>query len=531
MIKNGSTIDGISLQELTFSSKKIVVRVCDLCYEEKEVQWNDVARCRKKHNRTDDYCFKCSMKVYNTGDNNPSKLIENRKKISDAAIGKSKTFKDGKNHRILGRKIQTNGSILKWVEEEKVYASEHRLILAEKLGIHHSKLDEVHHINGDNTDNAVENLIELSGSEHASAHGQIEKLALELVRKNIIVFDKVDKKYYLAPTFDLSLMETSYGFEDIAIKQKKNICYSRLDTDISSEFVRGIKLDIPLIASNMSTVTNAEFYINLYKLGALAILHRADNESNIINEIVTVSKQCDIVAASIGIDDTQFEFAKKMINAGANILTIDIAHGFSDKVLDFAKQLKKYSSNIKIIIGNTTNPDIIYECFHFADAIKVGIAQGLACETKNTAGCTEKQFSVIRKFRHVANNFGIPIISDGGIREPADFTKAMAAGASSVMAGSIFAACPESAAEVVTSNGVEKKLYAGMASEYVQNKWKGKLKPGTCAEGGIRLLDISEPVMKLLERYSGALRSGITYAGANNIRTLQKNVEFVRVTR
>jgi IMP dehydrogenase len=138
-------------------------------------------------------------------------------------------------------------------------------------------------------------------------------------------------------------------------------------------------------------------------------------------------------------------------------------------------------------------------------------------------------FSTILKFKHLSRKFGIPVISDGGTREPADFTKAIGAGANSVLAGSIFAACPESAAEIVEIDGKSKKLYAGMASEYVQNKWKNGLKAGTCAEGGIRYLDIGPTADKLLELYSGALRSGITYAGAKDVKSFQDNVEFVLI--
>ena len=277
----------------------------------------------------------------------------------------------------------------------------------------------------------------------------------------------------------------------------------------------------------MSTVIDVDFYIKLYNLGALGIMHRADTQENLTKYTKEIAKQCELVAVSIGIERDQFDFAKELVHVGCNILTIDVAHGYSDKILDLGKKIKKYNPNVKIILGNTTHVDLVYECYEFADAIKVGIAQGLACETKNTAGCTEKQFSAVLKFKNLSKSFGIPIISDGGIREPADFTKAIAAGANSVMAGSIFAACPESAAELFFFEGKKKKLYAGMASEYVQNKWKGGLKSGTCAEGGIRMLDVGQPLEQLLERYCGALRSGITYGGGKDIKSFQQNAEFV----
>lgn len=533
MIKNNLTISGKNVNDLTFSSKEKINRICDLCYGVGITTWNTIARCRKKHNTTLDYCFSCSMKIYNTGDNNPAKKTEVRKKISKSSLGKSKTFKDGKNFRILDRKISHNGYILKWSDSEKKHILEHRLIYAEVNNLNHNELNEIHHLDGNKMNNNINNLIELSRSDHSTLHSQLEALAAKLVESNFIVFNKISKKYELNSNMLLNTMERSFGFEDIAIKQKKNICQSRLDVNISSEIIRGVIRPIPMIASNMSTVVNSDFCIKLFKNGALGIMHRADTEKNILSEIKKISKECEWVAGSIGIGIDQLELAKKMIKNGCNIITIDVAHGFSDTVLELGKKIKKQHPFVKLIIGNTTNPDIIKECYDFVDAIKVGIAQGLACETKNTAGCTEKQFSAVLKFKQLSKNFGIPIISDGGIREPADFSKSIAAGANSIMAGSVFARCPESAAEIETifsqdgSVLSERKIYAGMASRYVQEKWKGGLKDGTCPEGGIRYLEMGESLEKLLERYSGALKSGITYAGGNSIDTFQDSAEFV----
>lgn len=325
--------------------------------------------------------------------------------------------------------------------------------------------------------------------------------------------------------------EVSYGFEDIGIAQQKNICASRLDVDIKSEIIKGVTVDVPLIASNMSTVINSDFYIKLIKLGAFAVLHRANSNEFIRSEVKKVAKECQWVAASIGIDSTQFDFTKDLIKDGCNIVVIDVAHGYNDSVLELGKAIKQWSPSTKLVIGNATNTGLLIESYKFADAIKIGLAQGYACETKNTAGCSEKQFSAVIKFKELSQYYGVPLISDGSIKEPADFSKAIAAGANSVMAGKIFAACPESAAEVEHVNDVPKKVYAGMASRYVQEQWKGGLKPGTCSEGGIRYLNIGESAEKLLERYSGALKSGITYGGGKDIKTFQENVKFVRFAK
>ena len=323
-------------------------------------------------------------------------------------------------------------------------------------------------------------------------------------------------------------MPISLGFNDVAILQAKNKCTSRLDVNISSEIIRGITKEVPLISSNMSTVTDASFALQMDKLGALGVVHRAFlHTETYLKQVSMLSlRGCSTVAASVGVGKDDYELAKNLIRRGADVLVIDIAHGYSETVKKMAKDIKLFSPETKVVVGNTNNVDMLEEFNDCCDAIKVGIANGLACETKNSAGCNEGQYTSILKFKHRAKELGMPIIGDGGIREPADFVKAMAAGSSSVMAGSIFARCPSSAAEI-SSEG--KKVYAGMASRYCQDKWKKGLKEGTCPEGKIVLLDIGESVSKLIERYSGALRSGITYSGTSNIEEFHREVKMVRV--
>jgi len=327
------------------------------------------------------------------------------------------------------------------------------------------------------------------------------------------------------------MFEKSYKFSDVAIKQKENICKSRLDVKIESEIINGILRPIPLIASNMSTVVNADFCISLYQLGSLGVMHRAfkDNDEY-IREVAKIAEQCPVVAASVGIKDTDYYLVERLIKeGGANVIFVDIAHGFSKFALQMCEHIKLLHPTVKVVVGNTVNPDMVKMFRYYIDAIKIGIGGGNSCSTADTAGCTKNQFSAVYDFRQMAQEYNIPVISDGNIRCPADFTKAIGAGASSTMAGSIFARCPESAAKTIEIDGIKKKILAGMASEYIQEKWKGGLKPGTCAEGRVKYLDIGESAEKLLERYSGALRSAITYSGQDNIENFKKKCSFILI--
>ena len=323
-------------------------------------------------------------------------------------------------------------------------------------------------------------------------------------------------------------IELSLGFEEVAIKQGLNICKSRSDVNIESEVIRGVRLKVPLISANMSSVTNPYFALKMAQCGGLGVLHRALLDDDRVDQVKELVGKTLWVATSIGVGDNEFEMAKRLIEAGATIIVIDIAHGFSKTVFNQCSMLKKNFSNIKVVMGNVTDPDVMsYADEVDADGVKVGIGQGLGCSTKDTAGATERQFSAVLKFKELSKKYGLPVISDGGIRIPSDFTKAISAGANSIMAGSIFSRCSESAADLEYIDGVPKKIYFGMASRKSQEQWHGKVH-NSCPEGKVVYLDLGEGVENLMQRYAGALRSGISYAGGNDIKSFQEKVKFVR---
>ncbi len=321
-------------------------------------------------------------------------------------------------------------------------------------------------------------------------------------------------------------MKKSYRFDEVAIVQKKNICRSRSDVMIESEVIRGVRRPIPLIAANMESVTDAKFCSQLYNSGALGVLHRALCEKEYLEEVKKLAADCPIVTASIGISD--YRLLDLLVKNGVNLIVIDIAHAYCDDTFDMCRHIKRMYPHIKIIVGNTINVEMLDEIDGLADGLKLGCGSGSSCETAFTAGCYEPQFSAVWKFRERANQLGMPIISDGSIKQPADFVKAIGAGASSVMAGQIFARCPESAAATVEIEGVTKKVYSGMASRAVQEKWRGNVH-NNCPEGKTILLDIGESLDKLLMRYCGALRSGISYSGFNNINDFSTGCEFILI--
>lgn len=355
----------------------------------------------------------------------------------------------------------------------------------------------------------------------------MKDLINELVDKGVLIGDP-NLGYKINPYLE---MPKSLGYEDVAIAQGRANVSSRSEVSTKSEVMRGLTLDVPLMSANMSSVTNACFAREMEKQGALGVIHRAfPREGDYLNEIAWARYQAGMknVAASIGVGPKQIELARELITVGANIVFIDVAHGYSQAVYDTAKAVKEYAPKVKVVVGNTNNPEMMYEFDDVADAVKVGIAQGLVCETKDTSGVTEKMFSSVIKFKDVSKKLGLPIIADGGIRLPSDFSKAIAAGANSIMAGSIFARCPESAGKVTDEDGSVKKIYMGMASRDVQMEWRGSVS-NDCPEGKTMYLDLGERLPELVARYMGALRSGVSYVGADDISSFQEKVKFIRI--
>lgn len=326
------------------------------------------------------------------------------------------------------------------------------------------------------------------------------------------------------------ILPRKLSFDNVAIKQKKNICRSRSDVDIKTTIMRGLVREIPLIAANMESVTDPQFCIDLYNYGGFGILHRAYcSPASYTQAVRTIAAGIPHVAVSIGVQEQDRLLVDQLVKYGANVICIDIAHGYCDPVIEMCKYLYQQYSHVSIIAGNTICVDMLDEVNDYVSAVKVGCGSGSACETSSTAGCTEPQFNAVMRFKERSLELGLPIISDGGIRTPSDFVKAIGAGAASVMAGSIFCRCPESAGPIVYVGDEPKKMYSGMASRNVQQIWKGGLRNG-CPEGKTVVLDVGEGYKELLCRYAGALRSGITYAGCNNIDDFRTNCEFVEIS-
>lgn len=324
-------------------------------------------------------------------------------------------------------------------------------------------------------------------------------------------------------------MKRSYTFDDVALVPQFNNIPSRTEPNMESWLTKDRKISIPLLASNMDSVIGEELAEVLLHHGTIPIYHRF---TDFKTQVKWVEKFQNKTFISCGIHHSKLEETRQLLDLGAIGVCIDVAHGHSDRMFRLIEDLKKTHPEKTVIAGNVCTPMAYHDLVNAgADAVKVGVGPGAACTTRVVTGFGVPQFSAIYECAQVAEKLRIPLIADGGIRSSRDVVLSLAAGASSVMIGKLFAFTKESAAPKRESGNRLEAKYRGQASEDFQNNYYGGLKDKTVAEG----IDFWSPVdcsaHELIEKLLGGLRSGMTYGGARSIKELQRKAEFVEVTQ
>ena len=245
------------------------------------------------------------------------------------------------------------------------------------------------------------------------------------------------------------------------------------------------------------------------------------------------------VAAAIGVTGDALERATALYNAGIDAIIIDTAHGHTQGVVTVLKQVKAKFPDLDVVVGNIATASAAkYLAENGADAVKVGIGPGSICTTRVVAGVGFPQFSAVLEVAAALKGTGIPVIADGGVRYTGDIPKAIAAGASSVMLGSLLAGTKESPGEMIIFEGRQFKSYRGMGSvEAMQEGSKDryfqdveddikKLVP----EGIVGRVPYKGELNESMQQFIGGLRAGMGYCGAKDIPTLQETGQFIRIT-
>ena len=351
--------------------------------------------------------------------------------------------------------------------------------------------------------------------------------------------------------------DSTLTFDDVLLKPGY-AGFSRSDISLASKLTRNITLSAPLVSAPMDTVTESKLAIALGKSGGIGIIHRNLSIKDQAAEVAKVKKAGHLVGAAVGSSPGYEARVESLVKAGVDVIVVDSAHGFSKFVIEATEFIKKHHK-VDVIAGNIATAEGAEALIKAgADGLRVGMGPGAICTTRIVSGMGVPQLTAIIESAKVARKHGIPVIADGGINYFGDITKALAAGASSVMMGRLFAATEESPGEVVEftrdqvparfrsiMNGSETykfKSYRGMGSIGAMERGKkissedefhGKSysdKSVLVAEGVEGLVPCSGDLDDVAATMIEGVRSGFYYVGAKSIAELWDTAVLRRIT-
>lgn len=320
-------------------------------------------------------------------------------------------------------------------------------------------------------------------------------------------------------------MKQVYCFEDVRIVPQYSTIRSRADVDTSVSLLDET-FKLPIISSNMDSVTGPTMSKTMLSLGAGSCLHRFCSIEENVKQFKDSCYENRKPWVSVGIGNNELERAEALVQSGAETLVLDVAHGASLPVVEQTLKLKQLFKNVNLVVGNFATKQTINDFnFHigsYVDAYKVGIGSGAACITTKVTGCGIPLFSTVEDC--VMSGFNI--IADGGCKNSGDIAKVFALGAKGVFLGRMLAGCEESNAEKVFSNEVKYAIYRGSASapSYVV---QGKVAKHRTPEGEYFKIPVTGSVKDVLQNIEAGLRSSMSYVGAINMQEFKERADFV----
>lgn len=298
----------------------------------------------------------------------------------------------------------------------------------------------------------------------------------------------------------------------------------RRNINLGSKFCE-MDLPIPIISSPMPDVTGANLASNLWNCGGLAALHRFQSIEEEEQEYKTVIAKWGKAICSIPITGDWKERYEKLAESNCDIFLLDTANGANKQISPIIDYIKK--DKCQVIAGNVASKEgFIWLVDRGADAVRVGIAGGKACTTRNATGIYYGMASLIKEVAEEKYKWSVSssIIADGGIKSSADFCKAICLGADVVMLGSMLCACEESPARLLKIDGGKCKIFRGAASYSIKQDMGAGLKN---IEGREMLVPYYGKVADLVKDFSDGLRSSMSYLNANNLKEYRKHASFV----
>lgn len=333
-------------------------------------------------------------------------------------------------------------------------------------------------------------------------------------------------------------MKIALTFDDVLlVPQKSHNDPTQVTTN--TFLTKKIRLEIPIISASMDTVTESNMATTMGQLGGLGIIHRNMTIQRQQAEVKKVKSKKVLCGAAISVGSSAIERAKALARAKVDLIVIDVAHGHFFKVAQTLKALKKiFGKKVVLVGGNVATAQATSDLIKAgADIVKVGVGPGSICTTRIVAGIGVPQFTAVSDAVKAAKKSKTPIIADGGIKSSGDIVKALAAGASAVMLGSLLAGTDQTPGEKIKKDGQWVKKYRGMGSieamvkgskdRYMQSK---KAQKELIAEGVVAHVDYKGSTVDVIAQLVGGLKQGLGYCGAKNISELHTNAEFIQIT-
>lgn len=311
------------------------------------------------------------------------------------------------------------------------------------------------------------------------------------------------------------MLREGLSYDDVLLVPQLGTLEKRGDASLWSQLTFAVEVLIPIISAPMPSVTEGEMAKAMITMGAQAVIHRFQSvEKRIEQWTYAWDHEDGAPFVAIGLKEGM-DVVEELRGVGIGFLCLDVAHGHHEQVGKFVRDIKESYPSCQLMVGNVATPSgALYLIQAGADAIKVGIGPGAACRTREVTGFGVPQLSAIMSVREQIDawDLGTPIVADGGIKNSGDAVKAFAAGADTVMLGSLLAGADEAP---------EPGEYYGNASSRVN----GHRAP----EGAEGSVPLTGPVENIIKELTWGIRSGISYGGGTDILSLRESAEWVRV--
>lgn len=325
-------------------------------------------------------------------------------------------------------------------------------------------------------------------------------------------------------------LRTGLSYGDVLLVPKRSPVDSRSNVDTSTKLTPNVELGTPLVSAAMDTVTEAELATELSRTGGLGVLHRFLTPEEQSDEVRKVKAADERVGAAVGMDEDYVARAARSVEAGVDVLVVDVAHGHLEQTISAVEVLSDEFPDADLVAGNVATPTGVEDLVAAgADCVKVGIGPGSHCTTRKVAGAGVPQLTAVDDCAAVAERLDATICADGGIRTSGDAVKALMAGADTVMLGSLFAGTREAPRAVVEVDGTRYKRSRGMATTAAAENREDKENNVRTDEGVEALTPYKGPVADVVTEFCAGIQSGLSYCGGRSIPEARQKAEFIRV--